>query len=134
VDDAGRPIFRELLFRWRHCVFIAFDLLFLNGSGSLRALGEVTASAGLTDSVFAPEEADANTLPQPPMCNVQTNGIHMSDHSVAGHARISETGMPQFSTGRSPSDRRRRLLHGCEPVRDQDPREDARRRGMCLVS
>src|SRR5262249_2103859 len=29
--DAGRPIFRDLLFGRRHCVFIAFDLLYLNG-------------------------------------------------------------------------------------------------------
>src|SRR4029079_1339536 len=31
VDEAGRPIFRDLIFRRRQCVFIAFDLLFLNG-------------------------------------------------------------------------------------------------------
>jgi bifunctional non-homologous end joining protein LigD len=31
VDEAGRPIFRDLLFRKRQCIFIAFDLLFLNG-------------------------------------------------------------------------------------------------------
>src|SRR5215831_557755 len=31
VDDAGRPVFRDLLFRRRECVFIAFDLLYLNG-------------------------------------------------------------------------------------------------------
>ena len=31
VDDAGRPMFRDLLFRKRQCIFIAFDLLFLNG-------------------------------------------------------------------------------------------------------
>jgi bifunctional non-homologous end joining protein LigD len=31
VDDSGRPVFRDLLFSKRHCVFIAFDLLFLNG-------------------------------------------------------------------------------------------------------
>jgi bifunctional non-homologous end joining protein LigD len=37
VDDAGRPIFRDLLFRQRQCVFIAFDLLFLNGK-DLRTL------------------------------------------------------------------------------------------------
>src|SRR5262252_4634858 len=37
VDDAGRPLFRDLLFRRRQCVFIAFDLLFLNGK-DLRAL------------------------------------------------------------------------------------------------
>jgi ATP-dependent DNA ligase len=30
VDDAGRPVFRDLLFRRRQCLFIAFDLLFLN--------------------------------------------------------------------------------------------------------
>jgi bifunctional non-homologous end joining protein LigD len=37
VDEAGRPIFRDLMFRRRQCVFIAFDLLFLNGN-DLRAL------------------------------------------------------------------------------------------------
>jgi len=31
VDDCGRPVFRDLLFRRRQCVFIAFDLLYLNG-------------------------------------------------------------------------------------------------------
>jgi bifunctional non-homologous end joining protein LigD len=31
VDERGRPVFRDLLFRRRQCVFIAFDLLFLNG-------------------------------------------------------------------------------------------------------
>src|SRR5262249_33906249 len=31
VDEAGRPNFRDLLFRQRQCVFIAFDLLYLNG-------------------------------------------------------------------------------------------------------
>ena len=31
VDEAGRPSFRDLLFRQRQCVFIAFDLLCLNG-------------------------------------------------------------------------------------------------------
>jgi len=37
VDDVGRPVFRDLLFRRRQCVFIAFDLLFLNGK-DLRTL------------------------------------------------------------------------------------------------
>ena len=31
LDDSGRPVFRDLLFRRRPCVFVAFDLLFLNG-------------------------------------------------------------------------------------------------------
>lgn len=31
IDDSGRPVFRDLLFRKRECMFIAFDLLFLNG-------------------------------------------------------------------------------------------------------
>jgi bifunctional non-homologous end joining protein LigD len=30
VDGDGRPVFRDLLLRRRQCVFIAFDLLFLN--------------------------------------------------------------------------------------------------------
>jgi len=37
IDEAGRPVFRDLLFRRRHCVFIAFDLIFLNGK-DLRTL------------------------------------------------------------------------------------------------
>jgi hypothetical protein len=31
VDEAGRPNFRDLLFRQSQCIFIAFDLLYLNG-------------------------------------------------------------------------------------------------------
>jgi bifunctional non-homologous end joining protein LigD len=31
VDDSGRSVFNDLLFRRRDCVFFAFDLLFLNG-------------------------------------------------------------------------------------------------------
>jgi bifunctional non-homologous end joining protein LigD len=37
VDEYGRPNFRDLLFRRRQCVFIAFDLLYLNGK-DLRVL------------------------------------------------------------------------------------------------
>src|SRR5688572_1161072 len=37
VDEGGRPVFRDLLLRRRECVFIAFDLLFLNGK-DLRVL------------------------------------------------------------------------------------------------
>ena len=37
VDESGRPVFRDLLFRKRQCVFIAFDLLYLNGK-DLRTL------------------------------------------------------------------------------------------------
>jgi bifunctional non-homologous end joining protein LigD len=37
VDDCGRAVFSDLLFRRRECVFIAFDLLYLNGK-DLRAL------------------------------------------------------------------------------------------------
>src|SRR5262247_1083265 len=37
VDDAGRPVFRDLLFRRRQCVFVAFDVLYLNGK-DLRTL------------------------------------------------------------------------------------------------
>src|SRR5262244_3142986 len=42
VDDSGRPIFRDLLFRRRQCVFIAFDLLYLNGK-DLRTLPTLLA-------------------------------------------------------------------------------------------
>jgi ATP-dependent DNA ligase len=31
LDEDGRPNFRDLLFRRRECIFIAFDLLYLNG-------------------------------------------------------------------------------------------------------
>jgi len=31
LDELGRPVFRDLLCRPRRCVFVAFDLLFLNG-------------------------------------------------------------------------------------------------------
>ena len=44
VDEVGRPIFRDLLFRRRQCVFIAFDLLFLNGK-DLRTLPLVERKA-----------------------------------------------------------------------------------------
>ncbi len=37
VDDSGRPNFRSLLYRQRQCIFIAFDLLYLNGK-DLRVL------------------------------------------------------------------------------------------------
>ena len=30
IDDSGRSVFNDLLFRRRECVFFAFDLLFLN--------------------------------------------------------------------------------------------------------
>jgi ATP-dependent DNA ligase len=31
VDEYGRPMFQDLLFRRRECVYFAFDVLFLNG-------------------------------------------------------------------------------------------------------
>jgi bifunctional non-homologous end joining protein LigD len=37
IDGEGRPIFKDLLFRKSTCVFVAFDLLYLNGK-DLRAL------------------------------------------------------------------------------------------------
>ena len=46
VDDAGRPVFRDLLFRRRQCVFIAFDLLYLNGK-DLRTLPLIERKAML---------------------------------------------------------------------------------------
>ena len=46
VDDAGRPVFRDLLFRRRQCVFIAFDLLYLNGK-DLRTLPLIERKATL---------------------------------------------------------------------------------------
>jgi bifunctional non-homologous end joining protein LigD len=46
VDDTGRPVFRDLLFRRRQCVFIAFDLLYLNGK-DLRTLPLIERKAML---------------------------------------------------------------------------------------
>jgi bifunctional non-homologous end joining protein LigD len=46
VDDSGRPMFRDLLFRKTQCVFIAFDLLFLNGE-DLRVLSLLKRKAML---------------------------------------------------------------------------------------
>jgi bifunctional non-homologous end joining protein LigD len=37
LDPDGRPNFRDLLFRQKECIFIAFDVLFLNGK-DLRVL------------------------------------------------------------------------------------------------
>ena len=37
IDDLGRSVFNDLLFRRRECLFFAFDLLFLNGE-DLRGL------------------------------------------------------------------------------------------------
>jgi bifunctional non-homologous end joining protein LigD len=31
VDGEGRPVFKDLLFRKSSCIFVAFDLLYLNG-------------------------------------------------------------------------------------------------------
>jgi hypothetical protein len=31
LDEGGRPTFRDLIFRKRQCIFIAFELLYLNG-------------------------------------------------------------------------------------------------------
>ena len=46
VDEWGRPVFRDLLFRRRQCVFIAFDLLYLNGK-DLRTLPLIERKAML---------------------------------------------------------------------------------------
>ena len=37
IDGEGRPIFKDLLFRKSTCIFVAFDLLYLNGK-DLRTL------------------------------------------------------------------------------------------------
>src|SRR5262244_3301590 len=42
VDESGRPVFRDLLFCRGQCVFIAFDLLYLNGK-DLRTLPTLLA-------------------------------------------------------------------------------------------
>ena len=42
----GRPVFRDLLFRRRQCVYIAFDLLYLNGD-DLRTLPLLERKAAL---------------------------------------------------------------------------------------
>jgi bifunctional non-homologous end joining protein LigD len=37
IDGEGRPVFKDLLFRKSSCIFVAFDLLYLNGK-DLRTL------------------------------------------------------------------------------------------------
>src|SRR5437879_4100078 len=46
LDETGRPNFRDLLFRQRQCIFIAFDLLYLNGK-DLRVLPLIERKAML---------------------------------------------------------------------------------------
>src|SRR5215813_1592185 len=46
TDESGRPTFRDLLFRKRQCIFIAFDLLYLNGK-DLRPLPLIERKAML---------------------------------------------------------------------------------------
>jgi bifunctional non-homologous end joining protein LigD len=46
VDESGRPVFRDLLFRRHQCVFITFDLLYLNGK-DLRTLPLIERKAAL---------------------------------------------------------------------------------------
>ena len=46
VDGDGRPVFRDLLFRRKQCIFIAFDLLYLNGK-DLRVLPLLERKAAL---------------------------------------------------------------------------------------
>ena len=46
IDDSGRSVFNDLLFRRRECVFFAFDLLFLNGE-DLRTLPLIERKARL---------------------------------------------------------------------------------------
>ena len=46
VDDHGRPIFKDVLFRRRECRFFAFDLLWLNGE-DLRGLPLIERKARL---------------------------------------------------------------------------------------
>jgi len=46
LDERGRPNFRDLLFRRRQCIFIAFDLLWLNGK-DLRVLPLLERKAAL---------------------------------------------------------------------------------------
>jgi bifunctional non-homologous end joining protein LigD len=46
LDESGRPTFRDLLFRKRQSIFIAFDLLYLNGK-DLRPLPLIERKAML---------------------------------------------------------------------------------------
>jgi len=46
VDELGRSVFTDLLFRRKECVLFAFDLLFLNGE-DLRALPLIERKARL---------------------------------------------------------------------------------------
>src|SRR6476659_4242977 len=46
LDESGRPTFRDLIFRKRQCIFIVFDLLYLNGK-DLRTLPLIERKAML---------------------------------------------------------------------------------------
>jgi bifunctional non-homologous end joining protein LigD len=46
LDESGRPTFRDLIFRKRQCIFVAFDLLYLNGK-DLRASPLIQRKAAL---------------------------------------------------------------------------------------
>jgi bifunctional non-homologous end joining protein LigD len=46
LDESGCPTFRDLIFRKRQCIFIAFDLLYLNGK-DLRTLALIERKAML---------------------------------------------------------------------------------------
>jgi bifunctional non-homologous end joining protein LigD len=46
LDESGQPTFRDLIFRIRQCIFIAFDLLYLNGK-DLRTLPLIERKAML---------------------------------------------------------------------------------------
>jgi bifunctional non-homologous end joining protein LigD len=60
VDECERPVFRDLLFRKRHCVFIAFDLLYLNGK-DLRTLPLIERKSRAEEA--AKTEAFTNPVP-----------------------------------------------------------------------
>ena len=52
LDERGRPTFRDLLLRRRECVFIAFDLPYLNGK-DLRILPLIQRKSMLKDMLRA---------------------------------------------------------------------------------
>jgi bifunctional non-homologous end joining protein LigD len=55
VDEGGRPVFRDLLFKRRQCVFVTFDLLFLNGK-DLRTLPLIERKTTLKKLLRRPRE------------------------------------------------------------------------------
>src|SRR5262245_38846917 len=65
IDGAGRPVFKDLLSRKSTCVFVAFDLLYLNGR-DLRALPLIDRKRQLRKRVPSGARSTFGTSPVVP--------------------------------------------------------------------